>query len=373
LSHASSPGAGLRAEVVTARRAPEELVARWHELAVAAENPFALPAWQADWLATHPGDAPFVIVCREPSGEVAGVVPLVLRGRRLLAAGGQLVDWFGPACAPEDEARVAAAAVEALARNAQRWDVWELDRCKTDAGWLAGLQRATAGSAVKLLPHEGDDVLVAVDLERDGPDLTTSKKRRELARLSRRLAEAHEVVQHRTATDEQMEHKLAALLSLREERWGKSFDAGEEAFVRAFTASLARLDLLRFWATDVDGEPAGVLLGWRLGTRAFAYSCAFDRAHERFGVGIGLLAFCLRDAADEGCTQFDMLRGNEHFKGSFHIEPTPVCSFRAVRRRSLARLEAEARVGARSAYRRLSPEQREKLRRLLRSRRALSA
>lgn len=112
---ARCPGAaGLHVVLHGARRVPDELEQRWRELATTAENPFALPEWHAAWLAAHPDDDPFVLVCREAQGELVGVVPLVARGRRLLAAGGQLADWFGPACAPADEARVADAVVAAL-------------------------------------------------------------------------------------------------------------------------------------------------------------------------------------------------------------------------------------------------------------------
>jgi len=361
-----SPGTGLSVDVITTARAPEALAQRWHELAAEAENPFALPEWHAAWVAAHPADTPFVLVCREREGDVVGVVPLVMRGRRLLAAGEELADWCGPACAPGDEVRVAAAVVGALARTAQRWDVWQLDRCRAQDAWIDGLLRASRGSAVKLLPYRGEDLLVAVDLERDGPDLTTKKKRRELERLDRRLREAHDVQLRRSTTPQQIERDLDALLHLRTARWDVSFDASEESFLRALVASLARLELLRLWAIDVDGEPAGVLLGWRLGSRAFAYSHAFDRAHERFGIGMALLAHAVRAAADEGCARYDMLRGDEHFKGSFHISTAPVTCYHAVRRRSLARLQAEAFVGARSAYHRLGTRQRERLRRALR-------
>jgi CelD/BcsL family acetyltransferase involved in cellulose biosynthesis len=364
LSRRSTSG-GLRADLVTAPRAPDALAGRWRELAVAAENPFALPEWHAAWVAAHPGDAPFVLVCHERSGAVVGVVALVLRRRRLLAPGEQLADWFGPACAPADEARVAAAVVDALARTARQWDVWQIDRCH-DGAWIDGLVRAAARSSVKLVPHHRGDVLVSVDLVRDGPELTTAKKRRELDRLGRRLREAHDVTLRR-ATPSQIERDLDALLRLRAARWGAGFDATAEAFLRALAGSLDQRDL-RLWAIDVDGEPAGVLLGWRLGGRAFAYSQAFDRTYERFGIGIALLAHAVRASADEGCARFDMLRGDERFKSSFHISPEAVTSYRAVRRRSLARLEAEALASARAAYRRLSPRRRARLRRALRIR-----
>ena len=356
---------GLSVEVITTEPAASPLAQRWRELADAAENPFVLPEWHAAWVATHPAETPFILVCRERSGDVAGVVPLVLRERRLLAAGDQLADWCGPACASQDEARVAAAVIDALGRTAQRWDVWQLDRCRTQGAWLDGLQRAASGSAVKLLPYRGDDVLVAVDLVNDGPDLTSAKKRRELARLSRRLRESHDVTVRRSTAPAQIERDLDALMRLRTARWSEGFDAAAEAFLRALVASLACQERLRLWVIDVDGTPAGVLLGWRIGNRAFAYSHAFDSTHKRFGIGIALLIHAVRASADEGCSHFDMLRGDEQFKGSFQISAEAVTSYRAVRRHTPAHLKAEAYAGARSAYRRLSPQRRERLRRAL--------
>ena len=41
---------------------------------------------------------------------------------------------------------------------------------------------------------------------------------------------------------------------------------------------------------------------------------------------MALLAHAVRAAADAGCTHYDMLRGDEHFKWGFHISSEPVSS-----------------------------------------------
>lgn len=170
----------------------------------------------------------------------------------------------------------------------------------------------------------------------------------------------------RSTSPGDVERDVEVLLRLRHARRGGGLDAAAEQFLHAYAASLARHDLLRLSVIDVDGAPAGVLLGWRLGARAFAYSHTFDRAHERFGVGMALLAHAVREAAAEGCTRFDLMRGDEQYKSSVHISPDRVTSYRAVRRRPLARLDAKAFVATRSAYQRLSPQRRARLRRALR-------
>ena len=45
------------------RTPPADIVNTWRALAVAAENPFALPEWHAAWCAAHPQDRPRILVC----------------------------------------------------------------------------------------------------------------------------------------------------------------------------------------------------------------------------------------------------------------------------------------------------------------------
>ena len=147
--------------------------------------------------------------------------------------------------------------------------------------WIDTLTGVADSSGVVLVAHPGDDVLVSIGLARDGPDVRIAKKCRELARSARRLREAHDVVVLASTVPAEIERDLDALLRLRAARWDASFDAAAEEFVHELAASLARRDLLRLWAIDIDGATASVLFGWRLGARAFADSQACDRAHER--------------------------------------------------------------------------------------------
>ena len=116
------------------------------------------------------------------------------------------------------------------------------------------------------------------------------------------------------------------------------------------------------------GATAGVALDWRVGARAFQrqsglWSCALSA----YGIGMVPLAHTVRASAEEGCATFDMLRGDERLKADFDISISreAVVSYRAVRRRSFARLQADAIAGARAVYRHMPPQRRERLRRAL--------
>jgi CelD/BcsL family acetyltransferase involved in cellulose biosynthesis len=147
---------------------------------------------------------------------------------------------------------------------------------------------------------------------------------------------------------------LEVLLRLHADRWGAgAFAPSVRAFHLDFAVRAAERGWLRLHTLEVDGRPAAVLYGWRLNTRAFAYSQAFDPAFARYAVGAALLVAAVERAAAEGCTHFDMLRGDERHKQRFRVTAEPLESRLVARPRSPAAFEALARSGARRAWSRL--------------------
>jgi len=331
------------------RTPPADVVDAWRSLAVAAENPFALPEWHAAWCAAHPQDRPRIVVCSR-GGEIAGVVPLVVRGARrrvVLAPGGDLADVFAPACAPADARAVAEVVLRELPRS--RGELWQLERALATGPWPGAL----AASRRTSLRWRQEPPLVVADL-RDPDDLMDGRQRRDLARLRRRLAADHEVTVRTSEGAEEARQDLGELLRLHAARWGAgTFAPSAQAFQLDFAARAAERGWLRLHTLEADGRPAAVLYGWRLGRRAFAYSQAFDPAYARYAVGVSLLATAVERAAAEGCTRYDMLRGDERHKQRFRISAEPLESYLVARRGSPAALEALARSGARHAWARL--------------------
>jgi CelD/BcsL family acetyltransferase involved in cellulose biosynthesis len=48
--------------------------------------------------------------------------------------------------------------------------------------------------------------------------------------------------------------------------------------------------------------------------RAYAYISGFDPEWARYSLGTLLIAFAIERAIDEGCREFDFLRGREQYK-----------------------------------------------------------
>jgi CelD/BcsL family acetyltransferase involved in cellulose biosynthesis len=331
---------------------PADVVEAWRALAVAEENPFALPEWLEAWCGAHPHDAPHVVVCRRDDGSVAGVVPLVVRraGRRRVALGPgeRSLDFFAPACAPADAAAVARAVLRSRA-----WDLWRLERCVAGGAWLEAVKAAAGPAGCIVRPWRAEDPLVATRLGDPAQGLD-GKQRRELERLRRNLAAGHAVAVRESDGPDEARRDLAVLLELHAARWGReTFTPSARAFHADFAARAADRGWLRLRTLEVDGRPAAVMYGWRLGARAFAYAHAYDPAYARYGVGVSLMATAMERAAAEGCEWFDMLRGDEPYKQRFRPTSVALESYLVAPRRSPAALEARARSGARRAWARL--------------------
>jgi CelD/BcsL family acetyltransferase involved in cellulose biosynthesis len=334
---------------------------------VRAANPFASPDWHAAWLATHPEDRPAVVAVRRDDGSLTGVVALVERGRgrarRLTIAGDEIADWFSPACAPEDETAVAVATA-AVADRLVGHGRWRLDRCVRDGGWTEAF-RGGLPPGWSVLRSAREDILGIVLLQED--EALSAKARREARRLRRKLEQDHAGRVRMSEGAEEAARDMDALLALHAARWGKQgFDAAETEFQRRFARSAAERGWLRLWVAEADGAMAGALCNWCVGAGTFSYIQSFDPEYARYGIGTILHEQATALAREEGCTEYNILRGEEGFKQKFAARPRALDSYVVVRARSAAGIAARSALGAQAAWRRLPQARRDQVRRLLR-------
>lgn len=331
-----------------------------------AANPFATPDWQTAWLDTHPAERPVAVAVRRDGGELAGVVALVDGtggAPRLTLAGDTIADWFSPACAPGDEAEVARAVAGVTGELIGRGS-WRLDRCVQDGAWARAFPEALA-AGVSALRSTRHDVLGVVSLQEG--DALSGKARREAGRLRRKLEREHAGVVRLAEGPEECLRDMDALLDLHAARWGAgAYDAANTEFQRRFAAAAAEQGWLRLWVAEADGIVAGALCNWCLGTSTFSYIQSFHPDYARYGIGTILHVDATEKAREEGCTEYNILRGEESFKHKFTATPRDLESFVVVRSASAAGLASRAALGARAAWHRLPEARRDRLRKLLR-------
>ena len=162
-----------------------------------------------------------------------------------------------------------------------------------------------------------------------------SKHRYSFRKKLRDLEKKHGLDWRAVASESERGEALEALYSFHDARW--SGEGGSDAFsgaaIRAFHHEVTRLAVdrgaLRLFVLRIDGRPAAVLYGFRLGTKFAFYQMGWSDGHAALSLGLILAGLGIRSAIEEGASEFDFLHGDEPYK--FHWTQTT---------RALSRLEA---------------------------------
>ncbi|MBN9623049.1 MAG: GNAT family N-acetyltransferase [Actinobacteria bacterium] len=323
--------AASRAERVPAAALQEDevLLDAWRRLAEARANPFLTPEWTQAWLGAYPAEEPFVIAWKV-GDEVRGVLPLVAvregATKLLRFAGARRGDWFTPACAEVDEVEMGRACAALLGAERGAWNQLRLDRIDRESAWPQVLWADGAGGRLAAAAPRRTDVLPFIDLAEGGWEAYLARRSRnfrsQLGRRRRKLEREHELSFRMTTDPAALAADFETFYRLHEERWedrgGSS--SGEEAVERfhgAFSALALERGWLRLWIAEADGKPAAAWYGWRLGHRYCYALSGLAKEYEPLALGTVLLAHTIEQAAEEGCSIYDLMWGDEGYKSRF--------------------------------------------------------
>jgi hypothetical protein len=132
----------------------------------------------------------------------------------------------------------------------------------------------------------------ALDAESYWETHVRAKKRKEIRRLQKRLAELGAVEQRRLDKRAELPHWCADFLTLEAAGWkGREGTAmacspSDAAFFRAACAAAFDAGRLHFLRIDLDGRPIAMLANFRHGEGAFSFKIAFDEELGRFSPGV---------------------------------------------------------------------------------------
>lgn len=321
----------------------------WRQLAVRRGSAFMLPEWFHACMRHYGNAQPEVVATRAADRSLAGVMPLVRRGRSLRFAGASLGDHFGPVAAEADEGAAAAAVATALGRG----DHLVLDHVDSGAAWPEAIQQAAPGSLRRATSRT--DVLPRIDIEGltwDGYLGSRSRNFRSQVRgKARKLEREHAVSYRQTRDVDELDRDMSTFFALHDARWGPRGGSSiptesSRAFHRDFAAALLARGWLRLWFLEIEGEPVATWYGWNVGGRYAYYLAGFAPRWQERSVGFVLLAQTIRAAIEEGAREYDLLRGDETYKARFATHQqeveTLVLAPAASAARLLASLEAAA-------------------------------
>jgi len=293
-------------QLVTTIESLEALTPAWDALWRRAKNatPFQSPHWLLPWW-THFANG----------GELAAVMsddafaPLyVLRdgdeslGMFLGTGISDYLDFLGEEVEPLLEC--------ALTVDCQFWD---LQQIRPSSPLLsASLPEGWSDNAEEM------DPCPVLSLENAGEELSNllSTHARKKIRYYRRAANAT----YESATHDSLDELLTALFDLHAARWktrglpGVLADDVVQSFHRDVARRMLDAGALRMHAMRMNDRIAAVFYGFAHQGTVYYYLSGFDPALDRLSIGSLLVAHAVEEAAREGATTFDFLRGAEEYK-----------------------------------------------------------
>lgn len=278
--------------------------ARWTALAqdVAEANAFYAPDMLCAALDHLPGVPELRLLEAQAGGDLIGLLPVTVmprHGRLPIACVG---NWMHEHCffgAP-------------LIRRGQEVAAWRALLAQLDAAhwapgflYLQGLDAAGANAAAlealcveqrrgRREVHRHDRAMLRSDLDADSYWEThvRAKKRKEVRRLQKRLADLGALEQQVLTSRADLPHWCADFLALEASGWkGREETAlacrpGDAAFFRAACAAAFDAERLHFLRIDLDGRAIAMLANFRHGEGAFSFKIAFDEELGRFSPGV---------------------------------------------------------------------------------------
>lgn len=314
-----------------------DIRARWHAvvdadpLGTIFHTPEYLEVW-ADVLGTRANVRVHEVV---QDGETVGVVPVALQREgsptgplevvRFLG-GTEVTDYLGPVAAPEHREAVVTAYLDQLVEDGD-WDEFVAGGMVVGSGWDELWLEQAREYGLTTLGAAPDDVCPRIDLSGGFGaylDRLPSKLRHEMRRKARKLArDVGEVVLVEVEgdeVDEALERFFAFNTETADEK-GRFF-ANEEmqTWFRALAERLGRDGGFRLHELVVGGLPAASCVSLVHGGEWGLYNSAFDEALAMLAPGMVIVSELIAVAAEEGCTSFDLLRGDEPYKYRFGAE-----------------------------------------------------
>jgi CelD/BcsL family acetyltransferase involved in cellulose biosynthesis len=311
----------------------------WKQVGHECGNPFTTWEWAATWWRHYGEGRPQRILgCRDEGGALVGVLPLYLAARRPLRVlrfvGHGFADQLGPVCAPGRRAGVAAAFGRALADD-RGWSFCVAERLSAAEGWRGLID----GTVTRSEPSP--------TIRFDGADWEgylasrSSNFRQQARRMERRLARGYELNFRLASDPARLEDDMDLFFRLHYDRWAGAGGSGafierRERFHRELVALALREGWLRLSFLELDGVPRAALYCFRLGGADWYYQAGRDPDFERQRVGYVLLNNAVREAANDGMSEFKLLLGEHGYKSRYTDDETPVETFAIARNAALA-------------------------------------
>jgi CelD/BcsL family acetyltransferase involved in cellulose biosynthesis len=351
----------MRTQIFDSLAQLEPLASSWDELA--GPVPFRRWAWLANWWKEYrEKNQLFVLALHSDDGQLVGLAPWYVEDRgaqgraiRLLGSGEVCSEYVTLLARPGYEALVGQAVGDWLiaadtshaAANC-RWDTVELANVPTDDVALGALRSRMAESDYTV--HERQALAcwrLALPGTWDQYAASLSKGNRRRMRDSQKRLQKPDAAVH-TATAENFEQAWNVLVDLHQQRWTSQGEKGCFAsgpfgrFLKCAAEEMLARGTLRLLWVEVGSTPAACVIAVCDGGVYYVYQTGMATALLDESPGWLVQSAAIRDAIESGCRTYDLLRGNETYKGHLGAEPHEMVDVRIVSRRFAPRLRHTA-------------------------------
>jgi len=293
---------------------------------------FSTYEWLAPWWRAFGGkDRLQVLTFRDASSALVGLAPmalttqrafpLALRLLRLMGDGSHDSDNLDLPAQPGWETAVSQRLLDWMQRNAELWDVCELNTLPSHSALGTRLLQDLGGRKWKCFTSTRPQTVVelAENWETYLKGIS-SKERGKIGLRSRRLEKKYEVAIRRCTEASEIDSLLQALYELHGKHWQLRGLAGtlRSPARRQFYGELARMLLARhrleFWVLELQGKVVAAQFGMRHGTTVFSLQEGFDPDYAADSVGYVLRSQVLKQLIADGVRRYDFLGGTDESK-----------------------------------------------------------
>jgi CelD/BcsL family acetyltransferase involved in cellulose biosynthesis len=280
--------------------------------------------WQYSWFQLLGSGRPKVLVMRQ-NGSVRAIAPFVIRRcfglpfRRVQFAATGPSDYLN--IVADDGYRETAwqTALQHLYTCRSEWDVVDLQQIPSHllpsqniASVIPGLRIEVMRQSVcpyRPLPNSKEAFL-----------LSLTKKMRSNLKYYERLISKNHALSIGTASESNLPNAMNELFRLHTARWRSKWLPGVlnspkvRSFHQAVATQFQQTGWLRLFCLNLDSATVAALYCFYFKNRGYYYIGGFDPAYSKMSIGTVLTGHALAAMAEEGCREFDFLRGAEAYK-----------------------------------------------------------
>lgn len=265
----------------------------------------------------------------EDDGSQVGAVAFERIEETLRFLGGtEITDYMGPVGLPERQDAMAKELWTALLAR-DDWAEADLRGLLEDQPWF-GLLRDSANAQGLVVREDEDGVAPFLPLPGSWDEYLaglSSKYRHEIKRKARKLTEeagAFRIVTADEGTLVPLLDRFVELHRTSEGPKGVFMVPGMEIFFRRLGEAFCADGVFKLTFIEVGGQLAAGTIGFVWGGTSYLYNSAFDRSWGTLAPGMVLVAEDIRLAIEEGCSGFDLLKGDYRYKYRFGSSPRAV-------------------------------------------------